>query len=145
MIKLVTKLSAMFLVICGLMTFAFTTTPAEISKPAVAEASIARTYVDEVPIGTTNDKMTYVSSLVKASSDGNYYHGRHIEAQIPSGYFKVRIINVVGSNGHSSTYLELARNIKHPEYREMSKETYLVRIPDLAFSSRILGLTIKEM
>ena len=89
--------------------------------------------------------MVYISSPVEAYANGNHYHGRHIEAQIPKGYFKVRIINVVGSNGHSSTYLELARNIKHAEFKEFSGETYLVRIPDLAFPSRILGLTIKEM
>ena len=142
MIKYLAKLSAAFLVVCSL--FAFSLASTQTAECSVANA-LGRTYEDEVPIGATKDIIRYISSPVKAVTDGNHYTGRHIEAQIPTGYYKMRIINVVGSNGHSSTYIELGRNIKHPEFRELSKTTYLVRVPDLAFSSRILTLTIKEM
>ena len=135
----------MFLVVCGLMAFAFTATPVQYNEVIpVAEAS-GNTIVDKVPIGKSSDMLVLTSTPVRAYSNDNYYTGRHIDVEIPPGYFKIKVINVVGSNNHSATYVELARNMKHGEYREFSKETYLVRIPDLGFPSRILGLTFKEM
>ena len=142
MIKYVTKLAAAFLIICGVTAFGFTTLPQQ--HTSVAEA-FTGTSVHRVPIGKTSDYMVCTITGVTATVDGNYYTDKHIDVELPRGYFKVRIVNVVGGNNHSVTYLELARNIKHPGFKDIPGETYLVRIPDLVVPSRVLGLTIKEM